>query len=674
MELIEIEMYNFRQYLGDNKICFSRGDFNTTVILGENGKGKTGIYRAVMFSLYGLRKIQQDDSREEVRLVNRILIQKNNMAEATVRVKFEHQKSIFTIERVIKGITINNRYEESIFSVKLSSLDSDGNYSIVSEEELEIEAFMERIMGRQIKDFFIFDGEKIDTLVKTDDVVKKEVKTAIQKLLQLDDLEQSLKYLITTEQSLRQEISKKSSNMKIGEINELIVNNSIDLEKLYKEKKELESELRDAKLITYELDESLKENEITSKLLQEYNAKKLEYTLLNEKLEYINGEIVSECLDNISSVFLKNTYMSVDKMLEQASLDISLLIPVEVFKHSLETEFCACCETNISSDDSAKHAIKKNLEKNLESGTGSIFTSVRGFILNDLSNIDVKKSKVQKNAKVLYEIDEQISGLKLTMKTIQEKLGSSFNTNIDISNTKNSYLEAVGVENSAEDNLIKINKEIDAKNVAKSELNQMLLEEIEKDSLINNLKNERNFVENLRIKLIKISTEFNDEVREILNKKTTELFKKMIDSKDDELITEVYINDKFELELIGRDKEIINQDISQGQRHIMSLAFIMALAEVAAGSEEVASFPFFMDSPFNRLSGNNRDNIIRIIPTLVSQWILLLTDTELTVAEEKVLKDTNKLGKYYVIDQIEPFHAVIEEKSIDILISKRGFI
>ncbi|UPU39007.1 AAA family ATPase [Erysipelothrix sp. Poltava] len=46
MELIELEMKNFRQYLGQSKIVFAQGNLNTTVILGENGKGKTGIYRA----------------------------------------------------------------------------------------------------------------------------------------------------------------------------------------------------------------------------------------------------------------------------------------------------------------------------------------------------------------------------------------------------------------------------------------------------------------------------------------------------------------------------------------------------------------------------------------------------------------------------------------------------
>ena len=45
---------------------------------------------------------------------------------------------------------------------------------------------MNEILDEEIKDFFLFDGEKIDTLAKTNDTVKREVRTAIFKLLQIN--------------------------------------------------------------------------------------------------------------------------------------------------------------------------------------------------------------------------------------------------------------------------------------------------------------------------------------------------------------------------------------------------------------------------------------------------------------------------------------------------------
>ena len=47
MKLLSIELLNFRQFYGKQKIEFANGDKNITIIFGENGKGKTGIFRAL---------------------------------------------------------------------------------------------------------------------------------------------------------------------------------------------------------------------------------------------------------------------------------------------------------------------------------------------------------------------------------------------------------------------------------------------------------------------------------------------------------------------------------------------------------------------------------------------------------------------------------------------------
>ena len=81
-----------------------------------------------------------------------------------------------------------------------------------------------------------------------------------------------------------------------------------------------------------------------------------------------------------------------------------------------------------------------------------------------------------------------------------------------------------------------------------------------------------------------------------------------------------------------------------------------------------------MDSPFNRLSAKNRDNLIMRLPDLTAQWILLVTDTRLTISEERVFKQSGKLGKWYKIIQLAPQYSKIEEVSIDEQMATRGGI
>jgi len=142
-------------------------------------------------------------------------------------------------------------------------------------------------------------------------------------------------------------------------------------------------------------------------------------------------------------------------------------------------------------------------------------------------------------------------------------------------------------------------------------------------------------------------------MRNKLNEVTNHLFKSLIDSQDHFVVDKISINEKYEIEVFGWNGEKITQDISQGQRQMVSLSFISALAKVAAGSSKRIDFPLCMDTPFGRVSGKNRDNLILNMPRFTSQWILLFTDTELTSDEEAVFKKEGKLGKTYKLNQIE---------------------
>ncbi len=73
MILHEITLENFRQFRGKHKLVFAHGDSgNVTVVFGENGRGKTGIYRALLFCLYGEKRLSQDAQIDdgELYLVN----------------------------------------------------------------------------------------------------------------------------------------------------------------------------------------------------------------------------------------------------------------------------------------------------------------------------------------------------------------------------------------------------------------------------------------------------------------------------------------------------------------------------------------------------------------------------------------------------------------------------
>ena len=66
MKFKKLKLNNFRQYIGENSVEFcSDAQNNVTLIFGANGFGKTGIFRAIMFGLYGDRFLKQDKLTDE---------------------------------------------------------------------------------------------------------------------------------------------------------------------------------------------------------------------------------------------------------------------------------------------------------------------------------------------------------------------------------------------------------------------------------------------------------------------------------------------------------------------------------------------------------------------------------------------------------------------------------
>ncbi len=66
MRIKRLDLCNFRQFRDLQTIEFSGASptdaHNVTVVCGENGRGKTGLYRALMYCLYGQRELDQEDT------------------------------------------------------------------------------------------------------------------------------------------------------------------------------------------------------------------------------------------------------------------------------------------------------------------------------------------------------------------------------------------------------------------------------------------------------------------------------------------------------------------------------------------------------------------------------------------------------------------------------------
>src|SRR5699024_1205989 len=120
----------------------------------------------------------------------------------------------------------------------------------------------------------------------------------------------------------------------------------------------------------------------------------------------------------------------------------------------------------------------------------------------------------------------------------------------------------------------------------------------------------------------------------------------------------------YNLEVLNHYGQPFLANISQGQRQVLSLSFISALAQVAGGTSAM-EMPLFMDTPFGRLSGTHQKNLIEYLPQICSQWVLLVTDKEFGAAERMQFRKANTIGRFYELVSEEAGVTNIREIQIE---------
>lgn len=669
-------MENFRQYLGiQPKIEFAADDRNITIIYGENGKGKTGIFRALMFALYNSKHIQQDNKNEKIHLVNLLMLDNNpnKPCKARVTVKFEHHNKKYEITRTVIGMKIGKQVQERDGEVKLVEIDENGNYSPNAiTDEIEVRKVMNSILDEEIKDFFLFDGEKIDTLAKTNEVVKKEVKSAIFKLLQIDNVEEARLLINNMKNQERRNIVNNTSDENVTKVSEKIENieNEIKNENVILEK--YEQELIESNILIEKLELQLAENADIAEIQNIIKSNREKKNLIQDHMNTIKKSIQKTLFYKSPYLLMNKAFHNVKNYLETTITENNSSVPLEVLQQSLVNQVCLCCNNDLSVHQENLAYVEALKQNYTRSETSNFSNSILGMIQNSFDDATNIEQEAQESLKQYFEKKYEIEGIEEYIKELEKQLGEKASKELNLEQTNNSLERQKKHSEQIKENVIRTKAKIEdlekELSSAKLELDRLMRE-------INSNKIEEKvyqIMEGLYNDISSIATDFSTAMRYKLKDIMTNIFKTLIDKKDINLIREININEKFELEIISFDGMEITQDISQGQRQIVALSFITALAQVAAGENDKIGFPLFMDSPFNRLSGMNRDHLIENIPSLTGQWILLLTDTELTMSEERVFKEGGRLGKWYRINQKETFHSEIEEVSLHEIMTTRG--
>lgn len=258
MRLQSIELTNFRQFK-DEKIQFAIDkNQNVTLIMGDNGSGKTSLAQAFFWCFYGINSFQDKI------LLNRFVA--NNMIPnqkemVCVRVYLEHKQEEYCVVRqqeYTKQYNDSLKPQNSILAI--SKKDKNGNRTWLgtgkteSLKNIELTNTINDIMPQDLSKYFFFDGEKIETL-------SKEISSG-RKSNNFVEAVNSLTGLKATRNALNH-LNPKLKGSVIGKLeDEYIGGSDRRIAELTEEIKKLKSEWQRADEDINSADESIKSNDL----------------------------------------------------------------------------------------------------------------------------------------------------------------------------------------------------------------------------------------------------------------------------------------------------------------------------------------------------------------------------------------------------------------------------
>ena len=140
---------------------------------------------------------------------------------------------------------------------------------------------------------------------------------------------------------------------------------------------------------------------------------------------------------------------------------------------------------------------------------------------------------------------------------------------------------------------------------------------------------------------------YEADMRSEVESETQAIFKQLVWKGGQ--FQDVRLDKNYVLRVIDRYGKEARPEMSAGERQVLSLSFIAAMARVAVRillpNTHAEPFPIVMDTPFGRLSTQHRENITAKIPDIATQLILFVTDEELHGQARANLE--SRIGKEY---------------------------
>ena len=614
MKLDWMRLSNFRQFYGDQDISFSRDSKrNVTVIEGVNGAGKSALFTALNWCLYGKGA---EDMGE--------LVSKRAVTEAPVggnvgmqvQLGFTHEGERFTATRALSVTKTGDKdwRTQTPVEFSLASILADGQTRRVPNGTGKVES----ILPSNVRNYFFFDGEQIDQFARP--THEGEVRSAVRNVLKIEVLDRARNHLDSVARGYQNSLKGLSS----GGIDELLEKEeslNAEVENTRSRLAALRDEKAAAERQTREVEARLSEIREIQEWTNQRDQANENMKRLRDELEGLWRSIKDDSnlgFYRFAGKAVENSIAVVDAMRERGEIPPGIR---EQFVHDLLATHICICGRPIE-EESEEHrrlmeVLARALPSQLENAVLEVGGQLRSASLKMEEVLQRLRQLMQRKAQINIEQEE----LTATLDEVSRHLRDD-ETHEDVAALEKKRVDHQRAMEQVVGNIGRLEERLENQRSQLGGLKESIDKERFSEKTAQDLQSRRSLARKSSDAVDRVLEKFASDMRESIELEANEIFQSLV--LKDSQFQEVQLGEDYHIEVIDRWGLPARSELSAGERQVLSLAFITGMSKVTG--EEA---PLVMDTPFGRLSSDHREAITQRIPEITDQLVILVTDEEL---------------------------------------------
>jgi DNA sulfur modification protein DndD len=616
-----------------------------TVVYGENMRGKTSLLNAIRYAFFGNVLGRGARTRRLHTISNRDLASEGHYG-FSVLLTFDYDGQEYELLRECKARTVAPQSDEDYAQDVLLRR---GTTTLGPQER---ERALQQIFPKEVSRFFLFDGELLqeyEELLINESEAGHRISEAIERILGVPILKRGRMHLTQLSEAADKSAAKEASKHKETQgLGAALQQAAAQREAHQKEHARLQAQLKELHSERTEIEQYLQSTQKYSTVVQERDecSERLREAEKSEK--HVRGDLQKAMSESWRSLLRERVRTARFAAQDEAQAGLAAF-QMTLRVRAVEIGHCETCEQDVSSSQASR--LRATLPHNAPASPGSV---------SDVSSamsrlVDLNRFNEADNSGEVRQLWKRVSDLAIEQVTLRDRISDLNATLIDadtesIRRSRASYgdvIEKIAV--------VKRALETAAVRIEEKDQNIQRLKRKLESAGTSDLRESQ-----LRAKILREASEvfaasierYKSDLRARVEATATRLFLSMTTEKED--FSGLTINEAYGLTIRHQDGRA-EEARSAGAEHVVALALMGALQHNAP-----LRGPIVMDSPFGRLDESHTTNVVKTLPEMAEQVILLVYEAEVGKGQMRDLLGS-RLVREYELERVSARRTNIRE-------------